>query len=192
MILNLLLAAAVVGTTVDTSVTVRDANGALRQPLAAPAAGLAVVFFVTHDCPISNYYASEIRRICERDATRGVSCALVYVDPSLTDAAALAHTGDYAHGQYPAVVDRDHLLVREARATITPEVLVIHPDGRIGYRGRIDDAFAELGVSRREVRSRDLRDALDALLSGRPVRTPVTQAIGCFIADLARARRMRE
>lgn len=167
-------------------VTIADAQGGMRQPLQARKGGLAVLLFVTHDCPISNHYAQEIRRICEAYEGRGVSCTLVYVDPSLTDAAALAHAREYGHGRYPVVVDREHLLVRETGVTTTPEAAVLDDAGRIGYRGRIDDFFAAWGKARREAREHDLRDALDAMLTGRPVAKPETRAVGCFIVDLAR------
>lgn len=147
---------------------------------------LTAVFFVTHDCPISNHYAPEIRRICDSYAARGVACRLVYVDPSLTDAAALAHarTFDLDASSISITVDRDHRLVREAGAEIAPEVVVMTGDGRIAYRGRIDDFYVAWGQSRRQVRTHDLRDALDALLAGRPVPRVETEPIGCIISDL--------
>ena len=35
------------------------------------------------DCPISNYYSHEIRRICDDYAARGLGCSLVYIDPTI-------------------------------------------------------------------------------------------------------------
>jgi hypothetical protein len=170
----------------DSQATAVDATGARRQPLAAPPGGLAAAFFVAHDCPISNHYAQEIRRICEEYAARGVRCTLVHVDPSPTDAAALAHAREYRHGDYPVVVDRRHTLVRAAGVRITPEVAVVDERGHLAYRGRIDDFFAGWGQSRRVVRDRSLRNALDALLAGRAAAHPRTDAVGCYISDLAR------
>ena len=51
------------------------------------------------------------------------------------------------------------------------------------YRGRIDNQYAALGKPRRVVTVHDLRDALDAVLAGRPVANPETEAFGCFIAS---------
>ena len=50
--------------------------------------------------------------------------------------------------------------------------------------GRIDDRYAEVGVDRQRAARRDLEDALEATVDGRPVLTPRTRAIGCFLADL--------
>jgi hypothetical protein len=177
----------------DASLTIADVHGVPRHPLDPNPAAFAAVFFVTHDCPISNYYAPEIRRLCAEYADRGVTCRLVYVDPSLTDAGALAHARSYDldnldFGSSSIVVDRDHRLVHETGVTIAPEVVVITPDGRIGYRGRIDDFYVAWGQSRREPHTRDLRDTLDAMLAGAPVARPETPAVGCIIGDLLRAR----
>ena len=67
--------------------------------------------------------------------------------------------------------------------------LIIDPtfvSGKSGvlYRGRIDDLYADLGKKRRQARTRDLRAALDAVLSGRAVKNPTTTAVGCYIPEL--------
>ena len=53
--------------------------------------------------------------------------------------------------------------------------------GEVEYRGRIDNRYEQLGRERRVVTVRDLRDALDAVLTGRPVARPATEPVGCFI-----------
>lgn len=166
------------------SLVIADAGGTARCPLEAKPGGFAVLFFVLQDCPISNYYAREIRRVCDRYGPRGVSCTLVHVDPHLSDAAALAHANEYGHRGYPVVVDRQHRLVKATGATVTPEVAVITDTGDVAYRGRINDFYAALGKSRRQVTDRTLRDAIDALLSGKPASAKRTQAVGCYIPGL--------
>ena len=57
------------------SISVRDIQGKMRKPFFAAPNTAAVVFFVTNDCPVSNGYAQEMRRICE--AYKGkASCTL--------------------------------------------------------------------------------------------------------------------
>jgi hypothetical protein len=148
-------------------------------------AALTVLFFVTHDCPISNRYAPEIRRICADYAARGVSCQLVFVDPGLPNAAAKAHARSYNHGPYPVVVDRTHDLVRKAGATTTPEAAVLTRAGEAVYLGRIDDLYSGWGKARRVVTEPSLRRALDAALAGKPAPSAGGPPVGCFIADLA-------
>ena len=147
-----------------------------------------VLFFITNDCPISNAFAPEIARICAEYQPKGAECKLVYVDPAMTDAAAREHAAAYGHGAYPSVVDRNHSLVKAAGVTITPEAAILNSTGKVLYRGRIDNSFVTLGQSRRPATQRDLRDALDATLAGRPAPHPETKALGCYISDLPSAR----
>ena len=60
--------------------------------------------------------------------------------------------------------------------------------GAIRYRGRIDNGYADLGKPRQHVTSHDLRVSLDAVLAGRQVPAPETDALGCYIADPAAIR----
>lgn len=163
------------------SVAVRDIDGVQREPLKVEKGHVEALFFVTNDCPISNYYAHEIRRICDAYAKRGAGCALVYTDPSMTDEQARQHSVEYGHGDYPKIVDRHHDLVKAAGAQINPTAVIVRADGSIAYRGRIDNSYAAIGVQRRVVTEHDLRDALDAVIAGKPVAKPETQPIGCYI-----------
>ena len=147
------------------------------------ALAMTVLIFVSVDCPVSNRYAPEIRRLYDQFTAQGVRFRLVYPNPTDSEAAIGQHL--LAFG-YPAIAerDRDHRLVGMAGATITPEAAVFDARQRLVYRGRIDDRFVELGRERPVATQHDLRNALTALLAGKPATPPQTQAIGCFIADM--------
>ena len=146
-----------------------------------PAGKANVLVFVSSDCPISNGYAPEIQRICAAARPKGAACTLVYEDVSIDTAAVARHESDYRYRDMPAVVDRDRAMARRAKATITPQAVVVAPDGSIKYRGRIDNKFAALGKPRQVVTVHDLADAIAAVLAGRPVSNAETEAFGCFI-----------
>lgn len=146
------------------------------------------LFFITDDCPISNGYAPEISRICSAYHTQGINCTLVYVNPALSDEQVRSHALEFGLAAYPRVVDRNHELVKATKVKNTPEAAVIAKNGRVVYRGRIDDSYAALGQPRREVKNPDLRNALDAIVARRRVTKPETKALGCYISDLARHR----
>lgn len=162
------------------SLAVPDINGVARFPL-KPEGKASVLFFITSDCPISNSYAPEIQRICSEYGPKQVSCDLVYVDPTLTIADVKKHVQDFGYSSLPAILDASHKLVKAAGVTITPEAAVMGPSGQVLYRGRIDNVYAALGKRRLEATEHDLQKALDEILSGKPVLTPQTQAIGCYI-----------
>jgi hypothetical protein len=167
---------------------IKDVEGVDRQPLKVSKGHAEALFFIASDCPVSNYYAHEIRRICEEYSPRGLSCALVYVDPTMSDAAARKHAADYGHGAYPKIIDRKHVLVSAVGATVTPEAVVMKDDASVAYKGRIDNFYAALGRPRRIATEHDLRDALDAVFAGRKVANPETKAVGCYIPDLSAFR----
>ncbi len=166
----------------DPSIAVADIRGQVQHPFQVTRKA-SVIVFVTNDCPISNAYAREIRRICEQFASEA-SCYLAYVDPDLTTQQVSKHTADYGHGDYPAIVDRKHQLVKATGATLTPEAVVISAGGKIEYRGRIDNKYVTWGTSRPEASERNLREAVQAVAEGRPVATANTKAVGCFITPL--------
>lgn len=159
---------------------IKDVQGASHQPLAAAGQKATVMFFVMSECPIANSYAPEINRIVAAYATRGVRSYVVYVEDDLSVAAARQHAQDHEF-KFPVLLDPGHQLVKFARVTVSPEVAVLAPDNTVLYRGRIDDRAAAFGKSRVVPSKRDLRSALDAILDGKPVVTPVTKAVGCYI-----------
>jgi len=157
-----------------------DIDGVPRTPL-DPQGKASVLFFITTDCPISNSYAPEVQRICSDYGQKKVSCNLVYVDPDLTVADVKKHVKEFRYTGVPAILDAAHKLVDAAGAKVTPEAAVVGPGGKVLYRGRIDNLYASLGKRRPEPTERDLRKALDEVLVGKPVGTPVTKALGCYI-----------
>jgi hypothetical protein len=169
------------------AVLVQTLTGASVDALQAPAGTKAIVFlFTSTDCPISNRYAPEVRRLVERFAPQGVVFRLVYPSPSENAAAIREHMNAFSYeGATDAFRDTRLALVKFSGATITPEAAV-YAAGRIVYRGRIDDRYVDLGLERPAPTKHDLADALAAVVGGKPVKPATTQAVGCFIADLAR------
>lgn len=141
----------------------------------------SLIFFVLTDCPISNSYAPEIQRICKEYARRGVACSLVYEDSKMQPGAIRRHMSDYGYADIHAIPDDDRRIAGRVKADVTPEVALIDRKGELRYRGRIDNFYAALGKTRRVVTERYLTDALDAVLAGKPVAIPETQALGCYI-----------
>lgn len=159
-----------------------DIDGGVHGSIELPSPHLySVLFYLTTDCPIANQYAPEIRRICADFGSKGVQCFLVYADQQVPLETIRQHAAEYYGNCCPAIPDSEHVLVKQAGATVSSEVAVFSKGARLHYRGRIDDLYAALGTPRPVVTSRDLRDALDALISGGGVRVPRTEAFGCFL-----------
>lgn len=142
-----------------------------------------VLIFVGTECPIANRYSPEFARIDSEYWPKGIRFIRVYPDPATTAEQVDRHGKEYGL-EMKAVRDVRHLWVKLVGATITPEAAVIGPDGKLLYRGRIDDRNVEHGRIAESGYRKDLRIALDEILAGKPVSQKVTPAIGCFIADL--------
>jgi hypothetical protein len=143
-----------------------------------------VAIFARSDCPISNRFAPEIRRLSETYQPRGVDFYLVYVDPLEEPQAIRRHLDEY---KYPCqgLRDPEHKLVSHCKATITPEAAVFDRKRNLAYVGRINDLYTELGSARPEPTTHELADAIESTLAGQPAGVARAKAIGCPIADLA-------
>jgi hypothetical protein len=178
------------------AVQVRDVDGQVLRPFSTGAAA-SVVFFVATDCPVSNGYAPEIQRVCREYGSRGVGCSLIYEDVDTTpgtsalDGQVRTHLREYNYAAVPASIDRERVVAAAARAAVTPTAVIVDRSGDLRYRGRVDNLYAALGKTRQQVTSHDVREALDAVLSGRRVAHPETEPIGCFITDPAVLRTHR-
>ena len=168
----------------ESQIRAESAGGGEVDPLAMPAGVKAIVFlFTSTDCPISNRYAPEVRRLAATFGPRGVLFKLVYPNPADSRRAVMEHMSEFAYaGATEALRDPKHALVKFTGVTVTPEA-AIYAGGRIVYHGRIDDRYVDLGLERPAAQVHDLADALTAVAAGRPVKHPVTRAVGCYIAD---------
>ncbi len=158
-----------------------DAQGK-RVLVPTPKTTATVLIFIAHDCPISNSYAPAIQRLAAQYAPRGIAFLLVYAEPGFSAAQARLHAQQYGY-HIPILRDSWRTLVRETGVTTTPEAAALSPQGKLLYRGRIDNWFAAYGVQRSAATTHDLQDALEAILRGKPVPQPRTPALGCFIAS---------
>jgi hypothetical protein len=151
------------------------------EPLTEPGLRAVVFVFVSNDCPISNRYAPELRRLGDEFEGRGVRFWMVHPNGDETPESIRAHDREF---QLPgrALRDVDLKLVERTGVTVTPEAAVVLPSGVQVYRGRIDDRFVALGQERVVVTTRDLAEVLGAITSGRPVSPTNTVAVGCHIS----------
>ena len=112
------------------AVLVQILGGERIDALQAPPNTKAIVYlFTSTDCPVSNRYAPEVRRLEQTFAAKGVRFRLVYPSHFESDAAVRDHMALFAYGSLEAVRDPSLALVRFTGATITPEAVVIMTPG---------------------------------------------------------------
>lgn len=157
-----------------------DLRGNPVDPLAQVNGRAVVLLFLGIDCPISNQYAPEIRRIYHDYAPKGVKIWVVYPGADTPTQDILKHQAEY---QLPPDVLRDpaHSLVGLSQVKVTPEAAVFLPGKRLIYHGRIDNRHVDLGNSRPEATEHDLRRLLELIVQGTAVSPTSTRAVGCYI-----------
>jgi peroxiredoxin len=150
-----------------------------------------VLCYLGTECPVSNSYAPELARLAGAFAARGVRFYGVHPDPEVTAEEAARHAEEYRL-PFPILLDPGQVVARQAGVRVVPEVVVLAPDGRVLYRGRVDDRYSREGKRRQEPRTRDLADALTAVLEGKPVPVPRTDAFGCPLPPSASPEPVKE
>ncbi len=158
----------------------RDTHGVLHSPEEWNGKKAIVVFFTTTDCPLSNNDVPEMNRTVRAYAGRGVAFYAVQADTTIADAEVLQHTKDYQFS-FPVLFDPHQTLAKMTGATTIPSAAVLTPDGTLLYLGRIDNLVEDFNVRRQVPTKFDLREALDAVLEGKPVPHARTKAFGCAI-----------
>lgn len=157
-----------------------DLEGQAQCPFSIPGVRAVVLIFVSIECPICNRYAPEIQRLEKQFSKQGVRFWLV--QPAMDESVEQTrrYLSDYGY-TFGLLRDPKQSLVRRADARVTPEAVVFNLDGNVVYRGRIDDRHAALGKARPAPTRRELSDALEAVLAGRPVEVTNAPPVGCTI-----------
>lgn len=148
---------------------------------------LAVVFTCNH-CPTAQAYAGRIQQLYDDYRDKGVAVVAVNPnDPLALRLDELAYTeyndtlddmkrrAEEISITYPYLHDGDTQEMARAYGPVsTPHVFIFDAARTLRYRGRIDD-----GERGDIITSQDARNAIDALLAGKPVPVEVTPSMGC-------------
>jgi peroxiredoxin len=143
---------------------------------------VAIVFLGT-ECPVNNAYLPRLVELHKAYAERGVQ--FVAVNANQQDTAARIAEHAKKHGiPFPVLKDEANAVADQFGATRTPEVVLLDGQGRICYRGRIDDQYG-IGYKRPKPTRRDLVEAIEEVLAGKIVSQPTTPVAGCLIGRAA-------
>jgi len=156
---------------------------------------LAIVFESNH-CPVSQLYESRIEKLYEDYRKKGI--ALVAINPNnpktvrldelgytdVTDSLPEMKLRAQLRGiDWPYLYDGDTQAVSvKFGAVATPHIFIFDQERKLRYQGRIDDNQRE-----ELVKTQDARNAIDALLTGKPVPVAETTAFGCTTKWLSKA-----
>lgn len=150
-------------------------------------AKVLVVVFTCNHCPTAQAYEPRIKQLHARYKAKGVALVAISPNDALAvrlDELGYTDVGDSlddmkiraeAHGfEFPYLYDGETQEASAAYGVLaTPHVFIFDAERKLRYVGRIDDA--DVGT----VRSHDARNAIDALLAGKPVAVERTRVFGC-------------
>jgi peroxiredoxin len=131
-------------------------------------------------CPYVIAWNPRLRAVAEEYGPRGVRFLGIHSnDASRYPADSIDHVRRFVREQewpYPFLHDESQQVARALGAQVTPHVFVLDGEQRLAYRGApdADHRDPEQGAAW-------LRQALDAVLEGRDVEQPETQARGCSV-----------
>jgi len=146
----------------------------------ASAPVLAVMFICNH-CPYVKAVEDRLIALGRDYGPRGVQFLAVCANDAASypdDAPArLAERAREKGYPFPYLHDESQDVARAFGAVCTPDIFVYDRARALAYRGRIDDSWKDPA----KVARRELADALDALLEGRPVPSDQRPTLGCSI-----------
>jgi thiol-disulfide isomerase/thioredoxin len=154
------------------------------------AAKVLVIVFTCSHCPTAQLY--EPRLIQLVDDYKGQSVQFVMINPNDPDAVTpdeLAWTdvddslesmkirAEYRHFNFPYLYDGATQATAKAYGPqATPHVFIFDAERKLRFEGRVDDSAREA-----QVKTQDTRNAIYALLAGKPVPVAHTPVFGCSI-----------
>ncbi len=141
-----------------------------------------VVVFYSNRCPVVEACEPRLKQLAVDFANQGVKVLAVSVSHHAADR--FEKMQQRVHDRalpFPYVQDLTQELGRNYGAITTAQVFVLNADRKIAYMGAIDDQ--PKGAAK--VENPYLRDALKAILAGKPPEFTETRPVGCEIEYVA-------
>jgi peroxiredoxin len=141
-----------------------------------------IIAFICNHCPFVKHVNPELVKLANDYKEKGVS----FIAISSNDVAQYPDDGPHAMKQtaqqhrypFPYLYDETQSVARAYNAACTPDFFVYDASLSLVYRGQLDDSRPG---NDKPLTGMDIRNALDALLSGSPVSQDQKPSIGCNI-----------
>jgi peroxiredoxin len=146
----------------------------------AASEALLVMFICSH-CPYVVHIREELTRLGADYASSPLSIVAISSNDPVTypddSPANLKKMAAEAHFQFPLLFDETQDVARAYDAVCTPDFFLFDRDRRLVYRGQLDETRPNRGTPN----GRDLRAAIQAVLTGEPVPADQKPSSGCGI-----------
>ena len=163
-----------IGSTID-EFTLPDVDGAQHSLKSLAGKNGTVLIFIAVQCPVSNAYNERMAKLAEDYKAKGINVVGINANVSEDAAAVKAHAQEHKLS-FTILKDASNKIADKLGASVTPEAYFLDPNNKLLYHGRIDNAR-----NAAQIETSDLRNALDAALSGKPIEKTEAKAFGCTI-----------
>jgi len=141
-----------------------------------------VIMFICNHCPFVKHVNDELVRLANDYRVTGFGFVAInsndvekYPDDSPQNMLETARLYNYP---FPYLFDESQEVAKAYDAACTPDFYLFNADLKLVYRGQLDNSRPGNGIP---VNGRDLREALDNVLSNNPQRSDQKPSIGCNI-----------
>jgi peroxiredoxin len=141
-----------------------------------------LVMFICNHCPFVKHLSAQLAQLGRDYAPRGAGLVAInandvsnYPDDSPAKMKDEVKRTGYP---FPYLYDESQAVAKAYRAACTPDFFLFDTEHRLVYRGQFDDSRPGNALP---VTGKDLRAALDAVLSGKEIPKDQKASIGCNI-----------
>ncbi|MFT4557667.1 MAG: peroxiredoxin [Porticoccaceae bacterium] len=136
-----------------------------------------VVVFTCNHCPVAQSYEQRLIKLANERRKQGVAFVAISVsDYEADNLEAMKKRATELKLPFAYLHDPTQQIGRKYGALWTPSVFLLDAKRRVVYMGSVDDSMYPEKVDRRF-----LKDAIDAVLAGKPVNIEETKPAGCPI-----------
>lgn len=141
-----------------------------------------LVFFICNHCPFVIHVIDEIIRIANDYRVQGIGIiAISSNDVSKYPQDGPKYMTEFAFNhkiEFPYLYDENQEVAKAFNAACTPDFFLFDAQDKLFYRGQLDDSRPGNGIP---LSGSDLRNAIDAIIYNRNLKSPQKPSIGCNI-----------
>lgn len=157
------------------SFTLPDLGGAQQALDTLKGKNGAVLVWVSAQCPAVKSYNERINQVAEDLKAKGINVIGINSNATESPEQVASHAKDVGY-KFPVLIDKGNVLADKLGASVTPEFYYFDAGNVLLYHGALDN-----DRSGKNVTTNYLRDAFDAALSNKPIKTSKVNAFGCTI-----------
>lgn len=142
----------------------------------------SVVMFICNHCPFVKHVNAELVRLANDYMPKGIRFVAIssndVIEHPDDSPAKMKETVLHLGYPFPYLYDESQEVAKAFDAACTPDFYIFDENQKLVYRGQLDDSRPSLDIP---VTGKDIRNALDNILGGKPINDFQRPSLGCNI-----------